>query len=395
MKRSPFFTALLCAAPIIAIMTAGCSKVEEIPVSSEDPEPAGSLSSNAPAFTAAAGDIDDSRYIYSRLSDKEKEYYNIIRDAAMNFEDKAVFPEALDPELLRKLYISVYYQEEELFWLSSMFYRPASESDSLMLSYRFTKEESAELQAQIEAKAAEIFSSFDENTSDYEKLKRFHDQLVLNCTFSMDTDYVNTVYGALCDGYAQCEGYAFAFDYLCRLADIDCFTVSGTNSDGALHAWNVVKLEDMWYNVDCTWDDPILSPPDRDFIRYYYFLTADSDISGVTHFPDNTYYYYPICSSDNNFYKREGYFAYSAEEGISLLGKAAADALNCGRKDAAVRFSDEKAYNDAVSKLFDSGEIKQVFKFANDSSDVKVTDRKYVRYLNDDELIIHITMIYE
>lgn len=393
MKNFSFIPALLLTVPAIAIMTAGCSKVEEISDYSEIPEPAGSLSVNEPANTDA--DCDDSCYIYNQLSDKEKEYYDIIRDAALNFEDKAVFPETLDPELLRKLYISVYYQEEKLFWLSSMFYRPASESDSLILSYRFTKEESAQLQAEIDAETADIFSSFDENTSDYEKLKCFHDRLVLNCTFSMDTDYANTIYGALCDGYAQCEGYAFAFDYLCRLADIDCFTVSGTNSDGALHAWNVVKLDGMWYNVDCTWDDPILDPVDEDFVRYYYFLAADSDISGVTHFPDNTYYSYPICSSDENYYKREGYYASSADEGVTLLANAAADALKCGRKNAAVRFSDEKAYKDAVGKLFDFGGIKQVIKFANDSSDVKVTDKKYVRYLNDDELIIHITMIYE
>lgn len=389
MKRSHFLLALLFAAPAIAIMTAGCSKVEEISGYTEIPEPADSLSANAEAET------DDSRYIYSQLSDKEKEYYDIIRDAAMSFSDRAVFPEAVDPELLRKLYISVYYQEEDIFWLSSMFYRPASQSDTLMLSYRFSQEESSALKAEIDLKTAEIFSAFDENTSDYEKLRYFHDQLVLNCTFSMDTDYVNTVYGALCDGFAQCEGYAFAFDYLCRLADIDCFTVSGTNSEGALHAWNAVKLDGLWYNVDCTWDDPILSPVDEDFIRYYYFLAADSDISGVTHFPDNTYFTYPICSSDENYYKREGYFASSADEGVTLLAKAMSDALSCGRKDAAVRFSDEKAYRDAVSRLFDFGGIKQAFIFANDCSDVKVTDKKYVRYLNDDELIIHISMIYE
>ena len=211
----------------------------------------------------------------------------------------------------------------------------------------------------------------------------------------MDTDYANTVYGALCDGYAQCEGYAFAFDYLCSKAGIDCFTVSGTNSEGALHAWNIVKLDDMWYNVDCTWDDPILDPVDTDFIRYYYFLAADSDISGVTHFPDNSYFTYPICSSGENYYRREGYYAESGDEGAELLKKAALDALSCGRKDAGVRFSDEKAYKNAVNKLFDNGGIKQVFSVINGESDVKINEKKYVRYLNDEEFIIHITMISE
>ena len=390
MKRSDFLQALLCAAPAIAIMTAGCSKVEETTEYSVVPEPADSLSSNTDA------DIDDSRYIYSQLSDKEKKYYDIIRDVALNFEDRAVFPEALDPELLRKLYISVYYQEEDIFWLSSMFYRPAADSDSLMLTYRFDREECEPLINAVEEKTREILDSIDVNSSDYEKLKAFHDYLVLNCSFSKDTKYANTIYGSLCDGFAQCEGYAFAFDYLCSKAGIDCFTVSGTNSDGDAHAWNMVRLEDMWYNVDCTWDDPILSPPDEDFIRYYYFLTADSDIIGVTHFPDsNNYYAYPICTSTENYYKRDGYFADSAEEGVNLLGKAAADALQIGRKDAAVRFSDERAYKSAVSRLWDSGEIKQVLQFANNNSDFKVNSDKHVRYLNDDELIIHISMIYQ
>ncbi len=389
MKSFRFKNVLMCSALLCVIINAGCSKVEELPAEAEELVPAGSLSANDD------DPYDDSRYIYSQLSDKEKEYYGIIRDAAFNFEEKAVFPEALDPDTLRKLYVSVYYQEEELFWLSSMFYRPAAPADTLMLSYRFTADEADQMKTEIAARTDEIFGGFDENTSDYEKLKAFHDALVLGCTFSMDTDYANTVYGALCDGYAQCEGYAFAFDYLCSRADIDCFTVSGTNSEGALHAWNIVKLDDMWYNVDCTWDDPILDPVDTDFIRYYYFLAADSDISGVTHFPDNSYFTYPICSSGENYYKREGYYAESGDEGAELLKKAALDALRCGRKDAGVRFSDEKAYKNAVSKLFDNGGIKQVFSEINGESDVKINEKKYVRYLNDEEFIIHITMISE
>lgn len=385
MKKSRSYAALLCAALYCCISASGCSKVEELPAEIS--------SSDSPA--AADQTIDNSRYIYNQLSDKEREYYDIIKDAAVNFKEIAVFPEAVDPEVLRKLYISVYFQEEELFWLSSMFYRPASASETLALSYRFTKDETDLLKQQVESKTAEILSSIEPDVSDYEKLRAFHDHLVLNCTFSMDTEYANTIYGALCDGYAQCEGYAFAFDYLCRQAGIDCFTVPGTNSEGASHAWNIVRLEDNWYNVDCTWDDPILSPVDTEFVRHYYFLAADSDISGVTHFTDNTYYTYPICSSTDNYYKREGYFASSADEGIELLKKSAADALNSGRKDAAVRFANESSYKSAVSKLFDNGAVKEVFKHANNSSERKVTDKKYIRYLNEDELIIHISMIYD
>lgn len=362
----------------------GCTEVEETL-----PE------STATSQTYISSSDEEGGYIYSQLSDKERIYYRILRDAVYNFEDEAVFPEALPPETLRKLFVSVYYGETDIFWLDSIFYRHRSDSLTQKLSYRYTSDEVFAMQAEIDEKVGEILSSVGENASDYEKLLAFHDRLVTGCTFNDRTEYSNTIYGALVTGDAQCEGYAFTFEYLCRAAGIECFTVTGTNPQGALHAWNMVNLDGMWYHIDCTWDDPILETPDPDFIRYYYFLVCDSDIIGVTHIPDNTYFTYPLCTSRENYYKREGYLAQSGEEGVSLLKSAAAASVSAGRKDAAVRFSDKKAYDSAYSKLFDSREIRDVFAYVNSTSSRRVLEGRYVRYANDDELIIHISMFYE
>lgn len=378
---------MICAVLCVSLFASGCSRISEngkIPVPENS---AGSLSANS--------GTDKNSYIYSSLSEKEKEYYDILRDAVYNYDDQAVFPEKISPDTLRKLFIAVYYNEEGLFWLTSMFYRPSSDSDTLKLTYRFDREESAKMQKEIDSTVKEIMEAADKCGSDYEKLKLFHDHIVLNCTFVMDSQYGNTIYGVLCDGYAQCEGYAFAFDYLCKQAEIPCFTVTGTNSEGAAHAWNIVELDGKWYHADCTWDDPILDPPDTEFIRHYYFLVSDSDISGVTHIPDNTYFTFPVCTATDNYYVREGLFASSAADGKEKLMDSAAAALAMGRKDAGVRFSSKKAYDDAVKSLFDRRGIKDVFAYVNKVSERKVLEGKYVRYCNDDELIIHISMIYE
>lgn len=374
------------AAVLSLCILCGCAEVEEVL-----PESAGT----APAYTSSPGDGDIGGYIYKQLSDKEKEYYRIMRDAVYNFEEEAVFPEALPAETLRKIFVSVYYGETEVFWLDSVFYRHQSDSFTHRLDYRFTSEEVQSMQSEIDRAVSELFSSIDSAATDYEKLLAFHDRLVTGCTFNENTDYSNTVYGALVAGSAQCEGYAFTFEYLCKQAGIECFTVTGTNPQGALHAWNMVKLDGMWYHVDCTWDDPILETPDPDFIRHYYFLTCDSDIIGVTHIPDNTYFTFPICTSRENYYKREGLYAESGEEGVQLLRSAAVSALNNGRKDAAVRFADKKSYESAYAKLFDNKEIRDIFAYANSVSPRRVLESKYVRYSNDDELIIHISMFYE
>ena len=57
--------------------------------------------------------------------------------------------------------------------------------------------------------------------------------------------------GPFLKGKAICQGYAYAYQYLCNRAGLWCHTVSGGN-----HCWNIVKLEDgSTYHVDLTWGD--------------------------------------------------------------------------------------------------------------------------------------------
>lgn len=339
--------------------------------------------------------VKSGSYYYNQLSEEEQGIYDIIREAAVNFEETAYFDQQIPTDVLRKIFIALYYSESDIFWLDSVFYSRSMPSDNQRLSYRFSKEEVPAMQKAVDDKTSEILSQFDTDTSDYQKLKAFHDYIVLNCTFSEDTPYSNTVYGALADGYAQCEGYAFAFEHLCRAAGIECFTVKGTGITGQLHAWNMVLLEGQWYYVDCTWDDPILETPDSEFIRYYYFLVCDADISGVTHIADNTYFSLPICAGTENYYKREGFYAYSADEGIEMLKDAVARTLSLGGKNAAVRFDSKRDFNTAYSKLFDSNGMKEILRYGKAQSGVSISESRYVRYVNEDEFIIHISMTEE
>ena len=83
----------------------------------------------------------------------------------------------------------------------------------------------------------------------------------------------------------MCEGYAKAFQYLMNEIGIDNVIVIGTatNSNGQTenHAWNYVKLNEKWYAVDTTWDDPILigegTLPEKS--RYQYFLKGSATMN--------------------------------------------------------------------------------------------------------------------
>ena len=76
--------------------------------------------------------------------------------------------------------------------------------------------------------------------------------------------------------------------------NIPCIIVSGkaTNSEGNTenHAWNYVQINNAWYAIDCTWDDPILigSGYLSNSSKYKYFLKG-ADEFNKTHVPDGQF----------------------------------------------------------------------------------------------------------
>ena len=114
----------------------------------------------------------------------------------------------------------------------------------------------------------------------YQNINYIHDYLV--DTISYDSSYNATgtynIYGALIEKRCVCEGYMKAFKYLCNSAGYQCEMMQGiaTNSSGQTenHAWNCVKYNGEWYEVDVTWDDPIIIGNGRlpNSSRYRYFL---------------------------------------------------------------------------------------------------------------------------
>lgn len=55
-----------------------------------------------------------------------------------------------------------------------------------------------------------------------------------------------------------CEGYSKAFQYLCDLSDITCYTVTGMMNGGTgegPHMWNIVANNGKYYMADITNSD--------------------------------------------------------------------------------------------------------------------------------------------
>ena len=53
------------------------------------------------------------------------------------------------------------------------------------------------------------------------------------------------------------------------------------------HIWNLVYIEDNWYHLDLTWDDPLLEDG-REIIDYSYFLITTEELYSKD---DNQHYF--------------------------------------------------------------------------------------------------------
>ncbi len=118
--------------------------------------------------------------------------------------------------------------------------------------------------------------------TDEEKLKYLHDTIVKKVEYNHE-EYVEqeaftqSAYSVFCKDLTVCAGYAQALSMVCNGAGIDAIAVSGTG-----HRWNMVKINDSWYNVDATWADK-----GGDNVSYKYYgrssaVYADDYSSNVT-----------------------------------------------------------------------------------------------------------------
>ncbi|MBE7084468.1 MAG: hypothetical protein E7368_00250 [Clostridiales bacterium] len=135
-----------------------------------------------------------------------------------------------------------------------------------------------QLQTRIEAKANQCFSYLSADMTSTEMALTIYDYVITSLYYAYKTDengqklvdeygkeipedavWAHNIIGLAENGKGVCETYAKSFEYLCSLIGIEAITVGGlagrTKEEVGGHAWNVVKLDGVWYCVDSTWGD--------------------------------------------------------------------------------------------------------------------------------------------
>lgn len=118
-----------------------------------------------------------------------------------------------------------------------------------------------------------------------DKIKAFHDFIINNTNYDQSRaeqikskDFSNNVYqshkanGVLLNHIALCSGYTDIMAIFLDRLNVPNFKISNEN-----HVWNALYIDNAWYHLDLTWDDPVTSNGEN-LLIYDFFIINDASL---------------------------------------------------------------------------------------------------------------------
>ncbi|WP_026494881.1 InlB B-repeat-containing protein [Butyrivibrio sp. WCD3002] len=182
----------------------------------------------------------------------------------------------------------------------------------------YTGAQLAQMENQLQNAFESFYSNLNLSGDDFNKELIIHDALMKTMTYNDEAadrnikgHVAHTAYGAFVDNMPVCDGYAKAFKMLLNKAGIECHVVGGYGN-GDLHAWNVVKLGNDYYDVDVTWDDREEDPENK----YFMLLSHEFFNRTTAEFEDHNFNDIPNWHGTSTHFRDEEIMGYlTAPEG--------------------------------------------------------------------------------
>lgn len=295
-------------------------------------------------------------YYYSVLTSEQQQLYDALfavlqQPDSKEYRKRVDVAESPDSDTFRTnldyAYKALIFDHPELFWFSqngsvfSYYYSGQMQNDgtyAVMIQLAQTYDNYQTEMTAFNQAVDNFMAQIDLTQSQPMIALQIHDLLIDTVTYDETladettaagdvTDYGYTAYGALVANSrgeantAVCDGYSYAFEYLCQQAGLTVTRITGmagTSADNmGGHSWNLIQYDDgQWYEVDATWDDrePEIDESDPAAqiyhdamndatywgrIRHYLFNVTTATITDFQ--PDWTYTYYEADGSYATF----------------------------------------------------------------------------------------------
>lgn len=133
-----------------------------------------------------------------------------------------------------------------------------------------------------------IKEQINEALSDYDKIKKIHDYIINTTKYDESAkedgkiyNHSNIAYGVLFNNLATCNGYTDTMAiFLDKMGYIN-YKIATTPKEitykSSGHVWNAVSVNDKWYHIDLTWDDPV-GDDGQEYLLHEYFLVDNKGL---------------------------------------------------------------------------------------------------------------------
>lgn len=251
-----------------------------------------------PGETGDGLDFDALYYpYYHMLDERGKQLYRQIY-ANANALNKRFSPviECSANEVSKAMQ-AVFCDHPELFFINTAYNlkcRRGGKVSEIDLSFNQTAGNIAAAREAFDTATDAIVNNASQLGSDFEKEKYVHDILADKIDYSLSAPMNQSAYSALVNDTTVCAGYARAMQHIMTKLSIPCYYCTGFAGEN--HAWNIIKLDNDFYNLDVTWDD-------ADPTNYDYFNKTDADYAR-NHIRKNLSVNLPACNGTG--YQVEG-----------------------------------------------------------------------------------------
>jgi len=328
----------------------------------------------------------------SLYTDSQKDCYKMISESAYKVSEelsenglyaigKVTVSDKNFSEKDMDICIKAYTMDHpEVFWIANRYTYGSAGSQSVIQLYSYISgTQCAEYTEKLNDRINEIILSIPDGLKQYHLEKHIHNAVVDSCTYSKGVKTAEdgwedfTVYGALVNGRAVCEGYAHSMCLLLNKVGIQCYYANGYG-ENAPHMWNIVNIGGNWYHLDVTWDD-------NENAYYNYFNLTDEaiktdhiisplldDIKEEETLGDVYNLFLPECNSDSaNFFVVESTYIYDFDESQEIMVQDLINAAENKDEIFTVKVDSSIDFNEAIDLLFNE-EPYYMFKYIHEAN---------------------------
>jgi len=247
------------------------------------------------ADTTASSSLPEKMYPYrAMLTATQQTVYDQVYENAMKLNTSFNISSSIDKDGLTNIMTAIFNDHPEIFWMDTSYsygYTTKGTVTSIALEFNDTANNISASKNKFDNVANTIIAKTSGLKSDLEKEKLVYKSLMNIAVYDENSLLNQSAYSAMVNGSSVCAGYSRAFQYIMMQIDIPCYFCSGYANNG-YHAWNIVKINDVYYNVDLSWDDSIGDASGT--YSYDYFNISDSVFS-KTHTRRDLSTKLPVC----------------------------------------------------------------------------------------------------